>query len=619
MKKILFLAPFLLLSLFIKGQTTKDLDSLLKVVSTEKDTTKLKTLMKISNMYNRKGMPDSALYFANEALAVAKAHGTIPMVCSALGNIGSAKIRLLKYDEALEDLFTILKICDEPGCVRNMNIARRDIGYIYLTHHKLKEALNFLLEAEEGAKKAKDTMDLINIYCSIISCYGEAGDTAKALSVFQKAFNMADIHAHSGNLPKAREEFLMNLEIVLMNNTIAFWTGKDDLSFALSKLNELKIQVEPGQNQYLKFEVYCIMANLNYKLKEYKTALDYGEKALKTYAGEGNYDQLRDTYWVIAVSSASLNQFEKAYNNILLYKQYNDSVFKFSKLEAINAVEAKYQVEKKEQQIVTLNKEKRNKNIIVGLAIGGLLIVLGLLVFVIRSKNLQKKLFNKEKEIQKKELEQKMAELEQTALRAQMNPHFIFNCLNSVNRFIITNDSEGANHYLTTFANLIRQTLENSGKKYIALKDELKYLKTYISMEQLRSNNSFDHSITIGPEVDQAGIYIPNMIVQPYIENSIHHGMMNITGKKGMIRLDISKDTKLNFVVDDNGGGIKLKDPIQQSGEQHTSMGRALTEKRIEMYNTLNEEKIELEVLDKSDLENGETGTRITFKFPLSN
>jgi sensor histidine kinase YesM len=619
MKKTLFLAAFLLLSLFIKAQTTKDIDSLLKVVVTERDTTKVKTLIRIVYMYNRKGIPDSALHFANQAVDVAKAHGSIPMICRALGALGSTKIRVLKFDEALEDLFAILKICNEPGCVKNMNMAKTDIAYIYMTLHRQKEALKYFLETEEAAKKINDTMELVSIYCSLTSCYGQTGDTAKALALFQNAINMANIYAHSGNLPKAKEEFLMNLEIVLMNNTIAYLTTREDLAFALSKLETLKVQVEKGQNQYMKFEVYCILANLSYKLNEFKTAQDFGEKALGTYAGKGNYDQIRDAYWVVAASSASLNQYEKAYNNLLLSRQYNDSVFQAAKLEAINAVEAKYQVEKKEQQISALNKEKQTQKIIVGLTIGSLLFVLGLLVFVIRSKNLQKKLFAKEKEIQKKELEQKMADLEQTALRAQMNPHFIFNCLNSVQRFIIGNDAEGANEYLSTFANLIRQTLENSGKKIIPLKDELRYLETYIKMEQLRSNNKFDYHISIGAEVDQTETYIPNMIVQPYVENSIHHGMLHTKNQKGFIKLDISQGDKLNFIIDDNGAGINSKNIIQSGGDEHHSMGGAITEKRIAMYNSLHENKIELEVLDKSDTGSPESGTSVILKFPLNN
>jgi len=109
------------------------------------------------------------------------------------------------------------------------------------------------------------------------------------------------------------------------------------------------------------------------------------------------------------------------------------------------------------------------------------------------------------------------------------------------------------------------------------------------------------------------------MIIQPYIENSIHHGVMNTKNEKGMISLDIATGSKLIFTIDDNGEGIKSSNHIWQDEENHRSMGGAITEKRIEMYNRLHDEKIELEVLDKSEAGNTETGTRVIIKFPLNN
>jgi LytS/YehU family sensor histidine kinase len=136
----------------------------------------------------------------------------------------------------------------------------------------------------------------------------------------------------------------------------------------------------------------------------------------------------------------------------------------------------------------------------------------------------------------------------------------------------------------------------------------------------LRSNNKFDYNINIGPEVDESDTFIPNMIVQPFVENSILHGMTNAKGKKGMIRLDISKDNKLTCVVDDNGEGINSINVLRQAeADGHVSMGSAITEKRIAMYNSIHEDKIELQVTDKSETGSAEPGTRVTLRFPLSN
>ena len=378
----------------------------------------------------------------------------------------------------------------------------------------------------------------------------------------------------------------------------------------------LQKECEGVGDNYQLFNAYSILADIYLKLNKYKEAQDYGEKALKFYEANGSYSEIMDLYFVIAKASASLKQYDKAFNNLMLFKQNNDSVFKFSKIEAVNSVEAKYKTEKKEQQIAGLNIEKKNQRIITGISIAALLATLTLLVFLLRSKKLQKRLFEKEKLLQKNESEKQLANLEQTALRAQMNPHFIFNSLNSVQRFVINNDSEGVNTYLTTFASLIRQTLENSGKKLIALKDELKYLEAYLKLEQMRANNSFGYSIDVSSEIDVSETYIPSMIIQPFVENSINHGMANKAPGQGDIKLSFSKNGKLNCSVLDNGTGIKQSVANTAPGS-HEPMGSTITQKRIFAYNTLEDEKIELSVTDLSEADKNNNGTVVIIKFPL--
>jgi LytS/YehU family sensor histidine kinase len=136
----------------------------------------------------------------------------------------------------------------------------------------------------------------------------------------------------------------------------------------------------------------------------------------------------------------------------------------------------------------------------------------------------------------------------------------------------------------------------------------------------MRGNDKFKYLISVNADIDTEETYIPNMIIQPYVENSIIHGMAGKTANEGIINLTISKNHKLTCVVDDNGAGITASKTYKKTitADDHESMGTAITEKRIEMFNTVNQEKIELEVLDKSELSNKESGTRIMIKFPLN-
>lgn len=619
MKKNIFII-FSSISIFVNAQTSKSVDSLTKLIPTLHDTAKAAALFEAGNAYYLKGMNDSALYYFNQALVNAKKYNNQKRVCELNLAIAKCDMHLQKYDDALELLFKSINIAEKESLNEVIATAKYLISITYDFQLRPKEALQFSLEAETEFIRLKDTAGLLSLYPQLVTNYGRNNNQEKAMIFFRKGLDLFNSYAKSSGITESDKEHLPLKKMALIFNTVVVMEQDADLLLALSEVQKLNDKIKSGENDYEKFEVNTLIGLINLRLERYKDAQFYGEEATKFMRPEsGNYDQLADVYEIIFTASDSLREYKKAYDAFSLYKRFKDSVYKIKSLEAIHSVEAKYEGKKKEEQINALNREKRSQKILVIISIAGLLFVLGLLTFALRAKKLQKKLLLKEKEAQKTDLEKKMFELEQTALRAQMNPHFIFNCLNSVQRFIISNDAEGANEYLSTFANLIRQTLENSGKKLIPLKDELRYLETYIKMEQLRSNNKFDYQITISPEIDQTETSIPNMIVQPYIENSIHHGMIHPNGRKGLIKLDISQNNKLNFVIDDNGTGIKNKNAKQLNRDEHNSMGGAITEKRIDIYNSLHQDKIELEVFDKSATESQETGTIVILKFPLNN
>ena len=156
------------------------------------------------------------------------------------------------------------------------------------------------------------------------------------------------------------------------------------------------------------------------------------------------------------------------------------------------------------------------------------------------------------------ELEKEKNNLEMQALRAQMNPHFIFNCLSSINRFILINKTEEASDYLTKFSRLIRMALHNSEKPLITLENELEALRLYLDLERLRFKNAFNYSITFINTIDINAVYIPPMLIQPFAENAIWHGLMH---KKDIGCLEIqlcAEDKTLTCAIIDNGIGRNM-------------------------------------------------------------
>jgi LytS/YehU family sensor histidine kinase len=210
-------------------------------------------------------------------------------------------------------------------------------------------------------------------------------------------------------------------------------------------------------------------------------------------------------------------------------------------------------------------------------------------------------------------------EMEHVALQAQMNPHFIFNCLNSIQQYVFDQDVFAANKYITGFAKLIRATLNNSTKSYIPLADEIDYLSTYLSLEKLRFKENMSYSIEVAPSVAHTqSLYIPPMILQPYVENSMRHGLRHRRSAGGYIRITIrQQEGLLVFTIEDNGiGREKAASYKTREHIEYQSRGMSLTADRIRLINAVNEEEITVEIIDLKDANGEASGTRVIVKFP---
>jgi len=231
---------------------------------------------------------------------------------------------------------------------------------------------------------------------------------------------------------------------------------------------------------------------------------------------------------------------------------------------------------------------------------------------------LKQKLLIAEKEWLKNETEQQLTQLEMKALRAQMNPHFIFNCLNSINRFIVVNDNESASEYLTKFSRLIRQVLDNSRGEKVGLATEIETLKLYIEMEFLRFGNKFEYNITLQEELDPAAFVVQPMLIQPYVENAIWHGLMH-RKEKGILRINFSRlDNSLLVVIEDNGVGRVMAKKIKESQViTRKSHGMQVTAERMSLLSKRMKVPVEAIVDDLYDDDLQSIGTRVSITLPL--
>jgi LytS/YehU family sensor histidine kinase len=215
--------------------------------------------------------------------------------------------------------------------------------------------------------------------------------------------------------------------------------------------------------------------------------------------------------------------------------------------------------------------------------------------------------------------QKRMADAEMQALRAQMNPHFIFNCLNSINRYIVKSDQATASLYLTRFAKLIRLILDNSNSKNIILANELEALKLYIEMEALRFDKKFEYIIKVSPEVNADSIEVPPLIIQPYVENAIWHGLLH-KEVSGRLIIDVSmvSDSMLQCVIQDNGiGRLQARELRSKSATTRKSLGIKLTEDRISLVNRHARMNASVNIVDVTLPDGVAGGTKVIIRIPV--
>ncbi|HLG38531.1 MAG TPA: histidine kinase, partial [Chitinophagaceae bacterium] len=215
--------------------------------------------------------------------------------------------------------------------------------------------------------------------------------------------------------------------------------------------------------------------------------------------------------------------------------------------------------------------------------------------------------------------QQKMTEVEMQALRAQMNPHFIFNCLNSINRYIVKSDQTTASLYLTKFAKLIRLILDNSNAKNVILSQELEALKLYIEMESLRFDKKFSYEVKVEGNLGTDTIELPPLIIQPYVENAIWHGLLHKEENGHLsVRVSMNGDSMLHCIIEDNGiGREKARELKSKTATSRKSLGMQLTENRLSLLNKHAELNASVEIIDLKNGNNMAAGTKVILKIPV--
>ncbi len=335
----------------------------------------------------------------------------------------------------------------------------------------------------------------------------------------------------------------------------------------------------------------------------------------QNYAQKG-LNALKNAY-KIAIDNGNTNEAKKCLTKLLPYYKSNDkesiALYDdfFKNFDALikkdtNLIDAKtFQLT--EKKIVQLEKEKSLKDELISKKNKfNYFLIAALILLIIFFGLIAKALFA---------IKKKNKEIALQSLRREMNPHFIFNSLNSVNQFISQNKELEANKYLTSYSNLMRNIMENSNKDFVTLSNEVEQLKKYLDLEHLRFQDKFDFEILVDENLDSETTFIPNMIIQPHLENAIWHGLRYLENKGFLSLKFILYDKKVKVIIDDNGIGLTKSQELKTFNQMvHKSVGLDNTKQRISLLNDLYKTEITFEIKEKIM---PKTGTIIEIVFPL--
>lgn len=651
----------LIAALFILGFATTvcaqpKLDSLLNLLKGNlKASDKIATYGKVSWTYIAVGNYELAKRYADSVGMLATELRDSTGICKAQYYYGVIARFKGEHAAALEYFDNYLRFYSSRGDSSRVAGVLYQIGVVhsgYGNYAKSLAAYQRSLAIEEAAGNAYSVGYTLN---SIGTIYKESGSYEdatlnfnKALAIFdslQELTDKTDVLVNLGNTRSMTNDFQDAMKYYQQALDIDKRTGKErgvamslaNVAFLYDKMGAYDSALVYHRKALAIREKFSDVEPLSrsligvgrgyLKLGKFGDANPYLLRALEISSQNNSKPLLRDVHLNLSDLYDRLKDPAKALYHIKLYQAFKDSIFNDETAEKISELEVKHDVSDKVKQIALLEKEKQiqhqdaerqatiRKALIVGIIFVIVLAAAGIYAF--RQRLL---VMSKDREIQEANLRHQLSELKIKALQAQINPHFMFNCLNSINRMIVKGDNENASLYLKKFSKLVRLIVENGEANRVSLVDELTLIESYIQLEELRFKNKIGYEIVIDDKIEKENTFLPPMIIQPFIENSIWHGLMNKNAnEESRIKIAVTEENEtLLCMIEDNGVGREKSQELREEMPGKTqSIGIGITEERLKL---LTRERVRdlIKIVDLKDNFDTATGTRVEIRIPLS-
>ncbi len=525
---------------------------------------KILNLNMVGVVYRRMNAIKTALDYNQEALELAEtiqnpSVGIKRSINVSVNSIGNIYKDLEQYDRAIESFRRSLRMEEELGNVRGMSVNHQNIGV----------------------------------------CLEEQGKLEEALQNFRTALAYDN-------------EIELNSGIAICKNSIAqIYIKQNKLQDALSILEPtLLTSEETGDRQIIS----AVLINLGWVLMKLERYDEAEEKLQEGLNLSKEYDLLRnilDSYTLLSALEEKRSQYAKSLAYLKKAAEIEDQLYNQVNVSYVNDVIFRYDTDKKNNQIEVLTKDNEIVNLKLKrqqttLMVSALLLALFTLILYILYRQYQLK------------SEKKMLTLEQSMLRSQMNPHFLFNSLNSIKLYIINNEKKNAVHYLNKFSKLVRKILEASSLKEIPLAEELETVELYMNIENIRFSDEINFEINVDEGIDTHLVKIPSLILQPFLENALWHGLSSKEGEKKIeLQVSTGKNGFINISITDNGVGRAVAEKLKESKVlKRKSVGIDITKERLANFSKDFQNSFDMEIVDLFDESGAAAGSTVILHIP---
>ena len=612
--------------------------SLIEKAKAENDTlSQARYYYKLGNLYDYIGYPDSGKNDLLIALKLAKKinnNKAIASISNALATIYSSHGNHLDAINLYQKSYSTFLAIPDSASASDVSI---NISAEYSEIGDYQKSLAMAFNALHTRLLMKDSTNIAKYYQQIAGIYDMLGNKEKwkayvmkayrisknkkltsfytrmgimnelgAVYLWEKKYDKAEQIYDSIYAKSKRKDYLNGMTTALMNK-VALYKKRKNYKKALQVANGA-LKINKAKNRIYKIIYDTIeIGKINKILGRTVSA----EKSLKyglQLADKYNFpEQKAKIYKELSLIAAQKGKYKSAYLYQINYQTIKDSIANIETKKQILNLEAKYHSVENKMKINSLKNEnllketkiQTQRRMTIAIIAGGLFLIIILIMLYI-----QKQLKTKNS----------ILAMEHKLVRTQMNPHFLFNSLIAIQGYVLKNKKLEASNYLSQYAGLMRAILESSRENFITLEEEIKIVKRYVSLQQLRFENSFHFILSVDENLETSSYVIPPMILQPFIENAIEHGLRNIDDEEKFLKV-VYKVTgdKLLISVEDNGKGIENNTGVKK----HKSLAMQITKERLINITKLFKIKVDLSVVNLASIEQTR-GTRVELTFPIN-